>query len=75
MELGLEERIVKILIKSLKTYNEQVLRNGLEAGIEGIGANLFISYQDEKRGMIEYQLASIADYLLSSKNEFIFGFF
>ena len=74
---GMDDKLVKILIKSLKPYTEQVIRQCIDLGDEGIGNNLLKVNQREKIGFIYGELDSIVEYLMYAKEyqggEFIFG--
>ena len=74
---GIDEKMVKILIKSLKPYTEQVIRQSIELGNNGINKNLLKVNQKEKIGFIYEELDSIVNYLMYAKEyqggEFIFG--
>lgn len=74
---GIDAKLVKILIKSLNPYTEQVIRQSIDLGDEGINKNLLKINQREKIGFIYGEIDSIVNYLMYAKEyqdgEFIFG--
>ena len=79
LEKGIDLNLTKILIKSLKSYTEQVIRQSIDMQEEGLNTNLLIANRKEKIGLVYRDLSSIIEYLMYARNyqggEFIFGSF
>ena len=79
MNEGIDFNLCRILIKSLKPYTEQVIRQSIDLQEEGLNTNLLKVNRQEKIGFVYGELASIVEYLMYAKSyqggEFIFGRF
>lgn len=59
------------VVKSVKFYEEQVLRQALETNQRGI--NLFTLNKNEKERIVEEEFNDIVEYLVDNANECVWG--